>query len=83
MEGLRHFCLSNCRFESDAAVLALAQKDNALETFELWSQKAAGISQSTLAALIRNLGKVKELNLDYCQLSDEVLCAIAAHCPQL
>jgi hypothetical protein len=83
MQSLRYLCLSCCDFESDISMLALAQHCGNLVTFELWSQEGDDISQAALTALVSNLKSVTELSFDHCQLSDQVLCAIAARCPRL
>jgi hypothetical protein len=41
------------------------------------------VSQAALVALVRNLRSIQELNFHNCDLSDDVLGAIAFHCPRL
>jgi hypothetical protein len=79
---LRHISLFNARFESDPFVLALAENCSNLISLEL-SSVHNNISQTALVALFSRLSSVVELNLFDSCLSDDVLLAIAAHCPLL
>jgi hypothetical protein len=82
LDDLRHLWLYECLFESDEQVLALAEHCSNLTTLSLHAPGSA-VSQEALVTLVSNLRSVVELTLDKIDLSDSVLAAIAAHCPQL
>jgi hypothetical protein len=83
MQNLRHIFLSDCRFESDTSVLALARKCDQLKSLQLWLPEENDTSQAALGTLVSNLKGIEELGFDYSHLSDPVLEAIAAHCTRL
>jgi hypothetical protein len=82
IQQLRHLSLWNCSLQSDAPILALARHCRAVRTLEL-KKFTGNFSQVALANLAGSLAGIVELTIRECTISDAVLCAIGAKCPQL
>jgi hypothetical protein len=79
---LVHLRWCYCDFETDAPVQALAANCANLRSLEL-DLFSSMVSQAALIALVSNLSSVVELALHNCDLSDNVFCVVAVHCPRL
>jgi hypothetical protein len=79
---LTHLCWYECFITNDAPVLLLAENSANLRSLGL-DLRDSNVSQAALIRLVSNLSYVVELALDHCELSNDVLRAIAAHCPRL
>jgi hypothetical protein len=83
LRDLRHLRLYDCNPTTDAPILAIAENCGNLRALELRALNAIRVSQQALTALVSNLKLFEELTLFKSHVSDQVLRAIAEHCPRL
>jgi hypothetical protein len=82
LRDLRHLALYNFSLQLDSPLLAIPANWRNIRSLDLWGL-GVDVSQMALVTLFSNLNNVVEVDLDGCELSDAVLEAIGAHCPQL